>query len=163
MNLCEIDIHKTFFNEPSRGIFYGLFFCFHSGGITIMSNKFVGTGNLGADPVLTSPVGDEQRQVADMRIYFDRPVRDHDSEQFEDRGGFWLDVSAWDRLANDVMRILKKGMRVKVEGSLKHTTWADEISGENRSKWVLYADEITLVLGRLESTQLRHSTKETSA
>ena len=128
-----------------------------------MSNKFTGTGNLGADPVLTSPVGDEQRQVADMRIYFDRPVRDHESEQFEDRGGFWLDVSAWDRLADDVTRVVKKGMRVKVEGSLKHTTWTDENSGENRSKWVLYADDITLALGRLESTQLRQSNKEPSA
>lgn len=128
-----------------------------------MSNKFTGTGNLGGDPVLTSPVGDEQRQVADMRIYFDRPVRDHESEQFEDRGGFWLDVSAWDRLANDVMRVVKKGMRVKVEGSLKHTTWTDENSGESRSKWVLYADEITLALGRLESIQLRQLNKEPSA
>ena len=128
-----------------------------------MSNRFTGTGNLGADPVLTSPVGGEQRQVADMRIYFDRPVRDQDSEQFEDRGGFWLDVSAWDRLADDVMRILKKGMRVKVEGSLKHTTWTDDRSGEQRSKWILYADEITLALGRLESTQLRQSTMETAA
>ena len=128
-----------------------------------MANKFTGTGNLGSDPILTSAVGDEQRKVADMRIYFDRPVLDHDTEQFEDKGGFWLDVSAWDRLAEDVTRVLKKGMRVKVEGSLKHSTWTDEKTQENRSKWVLYADEITLVLGRIEEVQLRQSTTENNA
>ncbi len=125
-----------------------------------MSNSFRGTGNLGHDPVLTSPVGEEQRTVADLRIYFDRPVKDRDSDQFEDRGGFWLDVSAWDRLAEDVMRILKKGMRVKVEGSLKQSTWTDEQSGEERSRWVLYADEITLVLGRLETVTIRRKATE---
>jgi len=128
-----------------------------------MSNKFTGTGNLGSDPALSSPVGSEQRKVADMRIYFDRPVLDHDSEQFEDKGGFWLDVSAWDWLADDVMRVLKKGIRVKVEGSLKQSTWTDEKTQQDRSKWVLYADEITLAIGRIESTQLRKSTTETTA
>ena len=128
-----------------------------------MPNKFTGTGNLGSDPTLTPAVGDEQRKVADMRIYFDRPVLDHDTEQFEDKGGFWLDVSAWDRLAEDVTRVLKKGMRVKVEGSLKHSTWTDEKTQENRSRWVLYADEITLVLGRIEEAQLRQSTTENNA
>jgi len=127
-----------------------------------MSNKFTGTGNLGSDPNLTSPVGDEQRKVADMRIYFDRPVLDHDTEQFEDKGGFWLDVSAWDRLAEDVTRVLKKGMRVKVEGSLKHSTWTDEKTQENRSRWVLYADEITLAIGRIEEAVIRQSTTESN-
>lgn len=128
-----------------------------------MSNRFSGNGNLGANPVLTTPVGEGQRSVADMRIYFDRPVRDHDTDQFEDKGGFWLDVSAWDRLADEVMRLLKKGMRVKVEGSLKHNSWRDESSGEERSKLVLYADEITLVLNRVETIELRQKQNSEAA
>ncbi len=119
-----------------------------------MSNRFIGIGNLGTHPVLTTPVGEAQRAVADMRIYFDRPVKDQDTDQFEDKGGFWLDVSAWDRLASDVMRSLKKGVRVKVEGSLKHNTWTDDSSGEERSRIKLYADEITLVLNRVASVEL---------
>ncbi|MBL1259994.1 MAG: single-stranded DNA-binding protein [Thiotrichaceae bacterium] len=120
-----------------------------------MSTRFIGTGNLGADPELKSPVGEDERQVADMRIYFDRPVQDKESKQYEDKGGFWLDVSAWDWLAVDVVRVLKKGMRVKVVGALKHNTWKDESSGEERSKMVLYVDEITLVLARVETVQVR--------
>lgn len=128
-----------------------------------MSTRFIGTGNLGCDPDFKSPVGDEERQVADMRIYFDRPVQHKESKQFEDKGGFWLDVSAWDRLAVDVVRVLKKGMRVKVEGSLKHNTWTDEPSGEERSKMVLYADEMTLVLSRVETIQIRQKTEATDS
>lgn len=120
-----------------------------------MSNRFTGTGNLGGNPVLSTPVGNEQRSVADMRIYFDRPVKDPDTDQYDDKGGFWLDVSAWDRLAEDVTRTLRKGMRVKVEGSLKHNSWRDETSGEERSKLVLYADEVNLVLNRVESVELK--------
>ena len=125
-----------------------------------MSTKFVGTGNLGGDPNLKSPMGEENHQVADMRIYFDRPVPDKESKLFEDKGGFWLDVSAWGRLALDVARVLKTGMRVKVEGSLKQSKWTDETSGGERSKMVLYADEITLVLARIETIQVRQKQTE---
>ena len=120
-----------------------------------MANTFIGTGNLGADPVLTSPVGEDQRQVADMRVYFDKPVKNPETDDYEDKGGFWLDVSAWDRLADDVMRLLKKGARVKVEGSLKHNVWIDEKSGAEKSRFVLYADDISLILARVESAQWR--------
>lgn len=120
-----------------------------------MANTFIGTGNLGADPVLTSPVGEDQRQVADLRVYFDKPVKNPETGEYEDKGGFWLDVSAWDRLADDAMRLLKKGARVRVEGSLKHNVWTDEKSGEEKSKFVLYADDISLILARVESVQRR--------
>lgn len=120
-----------------------------------MTNTFMGTGNLGGDPVLTSPVGKDQRQVADLRIYFDKPVKNQETGEFEDKGGFWLDVSAWDRLAVDAMRLLKKGTRVRVEGALKQNVWTDDKSGEERSKFVLYAQEISLTLARVESVHRR--------
>ena len=120
-----------------------------------MANTFIGTGNLGSDPVLTSPVGEDKRQVADLRVYFDKPVKNQETGEYDDKGGFWLDVSAWDRLADDVMRVLKKGARVRVEGSLKHNVWTDEKTGEEKSKFVLYADGIFLTLTHIESAQRR--------
>ena len=126
-----------------------------------MSNRFIGSGNLGNDPTLTSPVGEEKRKVADLRVYFDRPVRNQQSDEFEEKGGFWLDVSAWDRLAENVMRLLKKGARIKVEGSLKRNEWQDKESGETRERFVLYADEITLVMSRIETINYQH--RETEA
>jgi single-strand DNA-binding protein len=120
-----------------------------------MANTFIGTGNLGSDPVLTSPVGEDERRVADLRVYFDKPVKNRETGEYEDKGGFWLDVSAWDRLADDAMRTLMKGARVRVEGSLKHNVWTDEKSGEEKSKFVLYADDISLSLVGVESAQRR--------
>lgn len=63
-----------------------------------MANEFSGSGYLGTKPEL-KVVGDEQRKVADMRVYFDKPVLNTDTGEFTDQGGFWLDVSAWDHLA----------------------------------------------------------------
>ena len=125
-----------------------------------MSNTFKGVGNLGGDPTLKSPVGDEQRKVADLRIYFDRPVKIPESGEFEEKGGFWLDVSVWDKLAEHVVRLLKKGARVKVEGSLKRNTWQDKDSGESKEKYVLYADEITLVMSRIQSINYQQKATE---
>ena len=119
-----------------------------------MANTFKGTGNLGADPALTS-VGEDKRQVADLRIYFDKPVKNQDTSEYEDKGGFWLNVSAWDNLAEDVMRVLKKGMRINVQGTLKHNVWIDKESGVEKSKFVLYADDITLTLFSIESVVRR--------
>ena len=120
-----------------------------------MTTRFTGSGNLGNTPTLTASVGDEQRNVADMRIYFDRPVKSANSDQYQDKGGFWLDVSAWDWLAEEVVRVLTKGMRVKVEGSMKYNTWTDTSTGETHARMVLYADDITLALGRIEQVTLR--------
>jgi len=52
-----------------------------------MINTFQGIGNLGTTPTLQAVDCDtETRKVANMRVYFDRPV----GEDFKDKGGFWL-------------------------------------------------------------------------
>lgn len=124
-----------------------------------MANEFSGSGYLGTKPEL-KVVGDEQRKVADMRVYFDKPVLNTDTGEFTDQGGFWLDVSAWDHLAEDVVRLLTKGMRIKVAGSLKHNSWTDEQSGEERSKFTLYATDVTAYLGKIARIELKQPTHE---
>ena len=60
-----------------------------------MSNSFTARGNLAAAPELkTVTVNGENRQVAEMRMYCDRPIPDGDGG-FKDKGGFWLNVSRW--------------------------------------------------------------------
>jgi single-strand DNA-binding protein len=82
-----------------------------------MANAFRGRGNLEQDPELRNvKVEGEARQVCALRIYFDRQVPN--GEEFEDRGGFWLDADLWGPRAEDAARVLRKGMRVYVEGSL---------------------------------------------
>ncbi|MGH8547463.1 MAG: single-stranded DNA-binding protein [Methylococcales bacterium] len=91
-----------------------------------MSNQFSGIGNLGTDPALHSvTVNGEDRQVAEMRVYFDRSVPKENGE-YQDEGGFWLTVSLWGARAEPAVKILKKGARVQVDGILRAESRDDE-------------------------------------
>ncbi|MDH5181547.1 MAG: single-stranded DNA-binding protein [Gammaproteobacteria bacterium] len=120
-----------------------------------MANTFKGTGNLGGDPVLNQ-TNEDQDQVANFSVYFDRPVKNDDGE-YEDKGGFWLDVAAWGKLAEDVMRVLRRGMRVSVQGILKVDVWNDKETGEEKTKLVLTVNEVALIISRIEFVQRRQS------
>jgi single-strand DNA-binding protein len=120
-----------------------------------MTTRFSGRGNLAEAPTFkTVDVSGEHREVAQMRIYFDRPVP-ADDDAFQDKGGFWLDVNCWGWRAQHVARILSKGARVHVEGTLVQENWTDREAGEDRSKLRLNADYIALDLSRIETVTLR--------
>jgi single-strand DNA-binding protein len=74
-----------------------------------MSNEFSGTGNVGDQPLLkTVMVGSEERQVAELRVFFDE-YRQDGKGGLEQAGGFWLDVNVWgDRHAAEVAQLVKK-------------------------------------------------------
>jgi len=102
-----------------------------------MINAFQGIGNLGSTPQLTSvDIEGEDRKVANMRVYFDRPV----GEDFKDKGGFWMSVDIWGYRAEEALRVLKKGARVYMSGSLRQESWTDEKTGEIRTEIRLSAD-----------------------
>lgn len=118
-----------------------------------MSNTIIASGNLGTTPELKSvTVAGEQRQVADMRIYFDRPVPD-DRGGFTDKGGFWRTVSAWDKRAEHAARTLRSGMGVRIEGTEVLHSWDKD--GEQRTQTQITAHSITLELPRVESVTMR--------
>ncbi len=118
-----------------------------------MSNSFTARGNLAAAPELkTVTVNGENRQVAEMRMYCDRPIPDGDGG-FKDKGGFWLNVSRWGNAAAHAARVLDKGFRIKAEGTLVQNNW--EKDGEKFSRLELTADDITLDLSRVESVTQR--------
>lgn len=122
-------------------------------------NEFRGRGNLAAAPTLKriqTSGAEDTVPVAEMRIYFDRPKPDGDNG-FTDKGGFWLDVTLWDRQAEIAARLLPKGARVVVEGSLLEQQWNDKETGEPRSKLALRASRVDLDLSRVESVTLRPS------
>jgi single-strand DNA-binding protein len=120
-----------------------------------MSNYFSGFGNVGTAPTLRRvPVGGEQRPVADLRVYFDRRVPKGEG-QFEDEGGFWLTVSVWGARAETVTRLIEKGVRIYVEGTLRQESWQDKDTGADRSELRLTADAIALDLLCVESVQYR--------
>ena len=120
-----------------------------------MATRFIGKGNLGDAPALKQvEVKGEKRSVAELRVYFDRLVSDGD-DGFVDKGGFWLNVNYWGTRGEKTAKLLCKGARVRVEGTLVEREWEDKESGEECSRFELIADDITLDLARVESFTLR--------
>jgi single-strand DNA-binding protein len=121
-----------------------------------MSNEFSGTGNVGDQPLLkTVMVGSEERQVAELRVFFDE-YRQDGKGGLEQAGGFWLDVNVWgERLAAEVAQLVKKGARVHVIGRLAETQWTVTATGEERSALHLNADHLFFSLTRLAEVRFK--------
>ena len=121
-----------------------------------MSNEFSGTGNVGDQPLLkTVMVGNEERQVAELRVFFDE-YRQGGKGGLEQAGGFWLDVNVWgERLAAEVAQLVKKGARIHVIGRLAETQWTVTATGEERSALHLNADHLFLSLTRLAEVRFK--------
>jgi len=126
----------------------------------IMSNEFRGNGNLADNPaVKTVTVSGEERQLAEMRVFFDR-LRDDGAGGLTDKGGFWLDVTAWgDELVERCGRLLRKGARVHVVGELQQQQWTSRETGEEKTALQLNASEVYLGLSRLESVSYREKAR----
>jgi single-strand DNA-binding protein len=121
-----------------------------------MSNEFRGTGNVGDQPLLkTVVVGNEERQVAQLRVFFDE-YRQDGSGGLEQAGGFWLDVNVWgERHAREVAQLAKKGARVHVVGKLAESKWTVTATGEERRALYLNADHLFLSLARLAEARFK--------
>lgn len=115
-----------------------------------MSNEFRGTGNVGDTPSLkTVKVGEEERKVTELRVFFDE-YRPDGNGGFEQTGGFWLSVNVWgERRAAEVVQHVKKGARVHVVGRLTESKWTAKESGEERRTLQVNADDLFLSLARL--------------
>lgn len=117
-----------------------------------MSNEFRGNGNLADTPsIKTVPIDGEERKLAEMRIFFDR-LRNDGEGGLTDKGGFWLDVTAWgNELAERCGKLLRKGARVHVVGELQQQKWTSKETGEEKVAMQLQASEVYVGLSRIES------------
>jgi len=120
-------------------------------------STFIGKGNLGGKPALKyvdTKASEEARPVAEMRVYFDHRRPDGDGG-YRDEGGFWADVTIWGTKAETAARVLPKGARVCVFGTLYKQRWTDKQTGQPREEDAILADDITLDLLRVEEIALR--------
>ena len=105
-----------------------------------MATRFSGEGNLGQHPELqyvNDPNNPDVKQtVVNLRVYFDNsvPVSNADgTTEFEDKGGFWLDVNVWGARAVKCAELLRKGARLSAEGVLQNQVWEDKFSSRKRN------------------------------
>lgn len=121
-----------------------------------MPNSFVGKGNLGTSPTLkTIRVGNEDRKVAEMRVFFDEYQYDEASQEYTQSGGFWMQVSLWDKRGEEAARVLRQGMRIKVEGRLREFEYKVDGTEIKVPGFQIIGDEVTLCLNRLESITVK--------
>jgi single-strand DNA-binding protein len=107
-------------------------------------NKVFLMGRLTFDPELRrTPSG---TAVSELRLATSRSWTARDGERREEK--LFIDVTVWDRQAENCCQYLKKGSPIHVEGSLRMDTWDDKSTGEKRSKIRVQADRVQFLDSR---------------
>jgi single-strand DNA-binding protein len=107
-------------------------------------NKVFLMGRLTFDPELRrTPSG---TAVTELRMASTRSWSGRDGERREET--LFVDVTVWDRQAENCCQYLRKGSSVHVEGSLRVDTWEDKNTGEKRSKIRVHAERVQFLDSR---------------
>ncbi|MFO0889850.1 MAG: single-stranded DNA-binding protein [Isosphaeraceae bacterium] len=107
-------------------------------------NKVFLMGRLTFDPELRrTPSG---TAVTELRMATNRSWAGRDGERREET--LFIDVTVWDRQAENCCQYLRKGSAIHVEGSLRMDTWDDKTTGEKRSKIRIHADRVQFLDAR---------------
>ena len=101
-------------------------------------NKVFLMGRLTFDPELRRT--SSGMAVTELRMATSRSWLGKDGERREET--LFIDVTVWDRQAENCCQYLKKGSSIHVEGSLKMDAWDDKTTGEKRSKIKVQADRV---------------------
>src|SRR3954452_3892478 len=110
-------------------------------------NRVFLMGRLTFDPELRyAPSGSA---VTELRLAVNRAWTGRDGERKEET--LFIDVTVWDRQAENCCQYLKKGSSVHIEGSLKMDTWDDKTTGEKRSKIKVQAERVQFLDRRGDS------------
>ena len=105
---------------------------------TAMSyNKVFMMGNLCAD-VEVRQVG--TATIGKIRLAVDETFTSKTGEKVEKT--VFVDVDAWDKLADNCAKMVGKGCSVMVEGKLQMDEWVDKTSGQKRNKLKVRADRV---------------------
>lgn len=100
------------------------------------------TGNLTRDPELRSTAGG--MAVLGFGVAVNARRKNQQTGQWEDYPNF-VDCTMFGNRAEALSRILRKGMKVAIEGKLRYSSWEDKNGGGRRSKIEIIPDEVELL------------------
>lgn len=100
------------------------------------------TGNLTRDPELRSTAGG--MAVLGFGVAVNDRRKNQQTSQWEDYPNF-VDCTMFGNRAEALSRILRKGMKVAIEGKLRYSSWEDKNGGGRRSKLEVIPDEVELL------------------
>lgn len=104
-------------------------------------NQVILIGNIGADPEKKTVNGQD---VMDLRLATSESYLDRDKVRQERTE--WHNVTIWGKRATALHRILSKGEKICVIGSIRHQTWEHE--GVKKYKTIINARDVKLLGGR---------------
>lgn len=105
-------------------------------------NRVVVSGNLTRDPELRATPGGAQ--VLGFGVAVNDRRRNQQTGEWEDYPNF-IDCTMFGNRAEALSRILRKGMKVAIEGKLRYSSWEDKNGGGRRSKVEIIPDEVVLM------------------
>lgn len=112
------------------------------GDIQMSINRVVVSGNLTRDPEpRVTPGG---TQVLGFGVAVNDRRRNQQTGEWEDYPNF-IDCTMFGNRAEALSRILRKGMKVAIEGKLRYSSWEDKNGGGRRSKVEIIPDEVVLM------------------
>ncbi len=100
------------------------------------------TGNLTRDPELRSTAGG--MAVLGFGVAVNDRRKNQQTGQWEDYPNF-VDCTMFGNRAEALSRILRKGMKVAIEGKLRYSSWEDKNGCGRRSKIEIIPDEVELL------------------
>ena len=111
-----------------------------------MVNKFIGVGNLGKDI--------ELRQTQTGKSVASFPLAIQGAKTDNGYITEWLDITVWDKLADNCAKYIHKGSKVYVEGRIQTRKWQDK-QGQDRYTTECVAHEVKF-LDPKPQTEKRH-------
>lgn len=105
-------------------------------------NRVVVSGNLTRDPELRATPGGTQ--VLGFGVAVNDRRRNQQTGEWEDYPNF-IDCTMFGNRAEALSRILRKGMKVAIEGKLRYSSWEDKNGCGRRSKVEIIPDEVVLM------------------
>ena len=105
-------------------------------------NRAIVSGNLTRDPELRATPGGTQ--VLGFGVAVNDRRRNQQTGEWEDYPNF-IDCTMFGNRAEALSRILRKGMKVAIEGKLRYSSWEDKNGGCRRSKVEIIPDEVVLM------------------
>ena len=99
-------------------------------------------GRLVADPELRRT--NSGKPVTSFRLAVDRPTKEKQTD--------WLDIVAWEQLAEVAARNFTKGQEVLVDGELQSRSWTDK-EGNKRRTVEVRANVLRFVGSKQQNTQ----------
>lgn len=115
------------------------------------------TGNLTRDPELRSTAGG--MAVLGFGVAVNDRRKNQQTGQWEDYPNF-VDCTMFGNRAEALSRILRKGMKVAIEGKLRYSSWEDKNGGGRRSKLEVIPDEVELLSQNANTQQPQQYTPQ---